>query len=149
MSTNTDNSGSARAARLRRIAASGGPTPAVRPNLGSQALDARLGKAECCPPCNPEVQWVDSPITLDLIQKDNKYYYSAEYATVTSTIDYGLLFGPPPGIDTTTYASRDGNTWTVEFVSSTPLTSFDIVTGFVFNCSPTITIQQNITFNVD
>ena len=49
MPSNTDNSGSARTTRLRRAAAAGGPTPAVRPNLGSQALDAQLGKAECCP----------------------------------------------------------------------------------------------------
>ena len=50
MPINTDNSGSARAARLRQIAASKGPIPAVRPNIGSMALDAQLGKMGCCPP---------------------------------------------------------------------------------------------------
>ena len=48
MPSNTDNSGSARAARLRRIAASQGPVPA-NSKIGSQALDTVLGKAECCP----------------------------------------------------------------------------------------------------
>lgn len=61
MPTNTDNSGTARAARLRRIAASQGPTPAVRPNIGSQALDAQLGKLECCA-CG--FNWTGSPIQL-------------------------------------------------------------------------------------
>jgi len=48
MPTNTDNSGSARAAEMRRIAASQGPVPAMQPNIGSMALDAQLGKMYCC-----------------------------------------------------------------------------------------------------
>ena len=60
MPTNTDNSGSARAARLRRISASQGPTPA-NSIIGSQALDAQLGKVECCP-CR--VDWTGSPLQL-------------------------------------------------------------------------------------
>jgi len=49
MPTNTDNSGTARAAKLRRIAAAKGPVGIlpVRPNIGSQANDAQLGKGEC------------------------------------------------------------------------------------------------------
>jgi hypothetical protein len=52
MPSNTDNSGSARAARLRQISASKGPVPVQRPNIGSMALDARLGGGQnptCCP----------------------------------------------------------------------------------------------------
>jgi hypothetical protein len=58
MPTNTDNSGTARAARLRRIVASRGPTPA-HSLIGSQALDAQLGKLECCP-----FNWTGSPLQL-------------------------------------------------------------------------------------
>ncbi len=48
MPSNTDTSGSARAAKLRRISAARGPIPVIRPNIGSQALDAVLGKGDCC-----------------------------------------------------------------------------------------------------
>jgi hypothetical protein len=44
---NTDKSGANYTARLRRIAASQGATPA-NPSIGVQALDAQLGKLECC-----------------------------------------------------------------------------------------------------
>jgi len=54
----TDNSGTARTTRLRRIAASQGPTP-VNPVIESQALDVRLGKLECCP-----FNWTGSPLQL-------------------------------------------------------------------------------------
>lgn len=51
MPNNTDNSGSARAARLRRLSAARGPVPVIRPNIGSMALDAILGRnPACCPP---------------------------------------------------------------------------------------------------
>ena len=56
MPSNTDNSGSARAARLRQISAARGPVPVIRPNIGSMALDARLGgglKPSCCPSSEP------------------------------------------------------------------------------------------------
>ena len=59
--SNTDNSGSGRASRVRRIAASQGPVPAVRPNIGSMAWDAQLGKLECC---DCKFNWVDSPTQL-------------------------------------------------------------------------------------
>lgn len=50
MPSNTDNSGSARAARLRQISAARGPIPVIRPNIGSMALDAILGRdPRCCP----------------------------------------------------------------------------------------------------
>ena len=46
---NTENSGSWYAARTRQVSASAGPTPSVRQNIGSMALDAVIGKAQCCP----------------------------------------------------------------------------------------------------
>jgi len=54
MPSNTDNSGSARAARLRRINAAKGPVPVVRPNIGSMALDAILGREPACCPSSSE-----------------------------------------------------------------------------------------------
>lgn len=51
MPSNTDNSGSARAARLRQISAARGPRPVQRPNIGSMALDARIGGGELPPSC--------------------------------------------------------------------------------------------------
>jgi len=53
MPSNTDNSGSARAARLRRISAARGPVPVIRPNIGSMALDAILGRNPACCPSEP------------------------------------------------------------------------------------------------
>lgn len=56
MPNNTDTSGSGRAARLRQISASLGPVPVQRPNIGSMALDARLGGGQnpsCCPSVTP------------------------------------------------------------------------------------------------
>ena len=51
MPNNTDNSGSARAARLRQISAARGPIPVQRPNIGSMALDARIGGGKLRPTC--------------------------------------------------------------------------------------------------
>jgi len=48
MPSNTDNSGSARAARLRRLNAARGPVPVIRPNIGSMGLDAILGREPAC-----------------------------------------------------------------------------------------------------
>lgn len=140
MSNNTDNSGTARAARLRRIAASQGPTPAVRPNLGSQALDAQLGRMICCNTCSPHVTWAAQPISIT---------NSAVYAIVDSDVSYIPVFGPPPGPATTTYASRNGNVWSVTFVSSTPIPpEFTITAGFVFDCNPKLTIDTILSFVV-
>jgi hypothetical protein len=81
---NTDNSGSGRAARVRRIAASKGPVPAVRPNIGSMAWDAQLGKQECCP-C--AFEWVDSPIRLSLQRSVGiDRYFTAIFAVATGTV---------------------------------------------------------------
>ena len=68
MPNNTDNSGSARAAHLRRLNAARGPVPVIRPNIGSMALDAILGREPaCCPPA-PTLVLINcgiSPQTLD------------------------------------------------------------------------------------
>jgi len=143
----TDYSGSAHAAKLRRIAAAGGPVPAIRPNIGSQALDAQLGRAECC--CNPQVTWEASPLQLTL---SGTYDYSAQYATTSS----GAIpqFGPvtgvtPPTAFVETNVEQSGNTWTVIFRSNTALTgSFTCLTAFVFACDPPSIISNTFTFTV-
>lgn len=66
MPNNTDTSGSVRVAKIRRIAAGKGPTPAVRPNIGSMALDAQLGKAQCCPVIPPTPPPTDPRMILTL-----------------------------------------------------------------------------------
>ena len=88
MPTNTDNSGTARAARLRRIVASQGPTPAVRPNIGSMALDAQLGKMECCP-CG--FNWTGSPIQLAYQETDGTDLFTAVFANAAG--QFVPLFG--------------------------------------------------------
>jgi hypothetical protein len=83
-SANSDNSGSARAARLRRISAAGGPIPAVRPNIGSMALDAQLGKAECC---NCAFNWTGSPIQLTYQTTEGSYlFFTAVFANAAGQV---------------------------------------------------------------
>jgi len=88
MPINTDNSGSARAARLRQIAASKGPVPAVRPNIGSMALDAQLGKMGCCPPLTLTVVLLSSSGTGPI--KDNFELTFTEPITGSSIISESL-----------------------------------------------------------
>jgi hypothetical protein len=146
----TDYSGSAHAAKLRRIAAAGGPVPAVRPNIGSQALDAQLGRAECCS-CNPQVTWAPSPLQLTL---SGTYDYSAQYATVISDVAVTPLSGEiigvtPPGAYIEVFLVPSGNTWTVTFSSDTALTGISSWEGsFQFACNPTRIISKTFTFTV-
>ena len=147
MPNNTDTSSTTRITKLRRIAVEKGPTSAVRPNSGSQALDARLGKAECCVLCNPIVQWATSPVALQETQQGSNWVYSAVYATVTASMPYQPLFGPPPP-DATTQVSRNGNVWTVSFVfSSQQQLNFSQNTAFQFECTPSTTISNTITYS--
>jgi len=145
----TDYSGSAHAAKLRRIAAAGGPVPAVRPNIGSQALDAQLGRAECC--CNPQVTWATSPVQLTL---SGTYDYSAQYATVISDVAVTPLSGEvtgytPSGAQIEVFLISSVNTWTVTFSSDTALTgSFTWEGSFEFSCNPTSIISNTFTFTV-
>jgi hypothetical protein len=81
MPTNTDNSGTARAARLRRIVASRGPTPA-NSLIGSQALDAQLGKLECCP-----FNWTGSPLPLEYQKtEETDLFFTAVFANAYGTV---------------------------------------------------------------
>jgi len=79
----TDNSGTARTARLRRIAASRGPTP-VNPVIESQALDVWLGKLECCL-CG--FNWTGSPLQL-VYQKteETDLFFTAVFANADGTV---------------------------------------------------------------
>ena len=145
----TDYSGSAHAAKLRRISAAQGPVPAVRPNIGSQALDAQLGRLECCP-CNPQVTWETSPVQLTL---SGTYDYSAQYATVISDVAVTPLSGEvtgytPPDAQIEVFLVPSGNTWTVTFRSDKALTgSFIWEATFQIACNPVITSSNNFTFN--
>ena len=128
----------------------GGPVPAVRPNIGSQALDAQLGRAECCS-CNPQVTWATSPVQLTL---SGTYDYSAQYATVISDVAVTPLSGEvtgytPSGAQIEVFLVPSGNTWTVTFSSDTALTgSFSWEGLFTFTCNPVITSSNNLTFTV-
>ena len=141
----TDYSGAARAAKLRRISASQGPVPAVRPNIGSQALDAQLGRMDCC--CNPQVVWEASPLQLTT----SGLSYSAQYATTSSGAipQFGQVTGYTPNtafIETS--VEQSGNSWTVIFTSDVPLSgSFTCLTAFTFACAPSVIISKTFTFD--
>ena len=80
MPSNTDNSGSARAARLRRISAARGPVPVIRPNIGSMALDAILGREPaCCPspsePPAPTLVLITCGISLQTLDPSIEYIF--------------------------------------------------------------------------
>jgi len=139
----TDTSGAARAAKLRRISASQGPVSAA--NIGSQALDAQLGRMDCC--CNPTVTWSDSPLQLTT----SGLSYSAQYATTSSGAipQFGQVTGyTPSGAIITVSVTNSGNSWTVIFISDVALTgSFTCLTGFQFTCNPSVIIDKTFTFN--
>lgn len=83
MPNNTDNSGSARAARFKRISAAQGPTPAIRPNIGSMALDAVIGKGLCCPsdsappppPVYPTLVFISCGISTQTLSPNTQYVF--------------------------------------------------------------------------
>jgi hypothetical protein len=77
MPSNTDNSGSARAARLRRISAARGPVPVIRPNIGSMALDAILGRAACCPsePPAPTLVLINCGVPPQTLDPSIEYFF--------------------------------------------------------------------------
>lgn len=149
----TDYSGAARAAKLRRISASQGPVPAVRPNIGSQALDAQLGRLDCCPVlCNPQVNWATSPIQLTQSLEPG-FVYGAPYATVISDVAVTPLSGQvtgytPSGANITVNITNSGNSWKVIFTSDVALTgSLTWGPEFVFACVPPIINGIFLTFN--
>jgi hypothetical protein len=77
MPSNTDNSGSARAARLRRLNAARGPVPVIRPNIGSMALDAILGREpECCASSEPTHVLVNCGISPQSLDPSIKYLFT-------------------------------------------------------------------------
>jgi hypothetical protein len=90
MPNNTDKSGANYTARIRRIAALQGATPA-NPSIGVQALDAQLGKLECCA-CR--FNWNGSPIQL-AYQKavGTDVFFTAVFANA-----YGTVVPEFPGI---------------------------------------------------
>ena len=148
----TDYSGAARAAKLRRISASQGPVSAVRPNIGSQALDAQLGRLDCCPVlCNPQVNWETSPIQLTQSQG---FVYSAPYATVISDVAVTPVSGEvtgytPPEAFITVSIENTGNLWVVIFTSDMALTgSLTWGPEFVFACVPPIINGIFLTFTL-
>lgn len=150
----TDNSGTARAAKLRRISASQGPVPPIRPNIGSQALDALLGRMDCCPnPCNPQVYWENSPIQLTL-RVTSGFEYSARFATVISDVTVTPLSGQvtgytPPNAFITVNIKKSGVSWTVIFTSDMALTgSLSWGSEFIIACNPPIISSNNLTFTV-
>jgi len=153
MPTNTDYSGSARAARLRRITAAQGPAGIlpVRANIGSMALDAKLGQAYCCANPDPYVQWTTSPITLRESRNGSNWVYSAVYARVTSTTTFYPLFGelvPSPQDTTEIKVQVNGPVWTIQFVFSSQQQdlSFSQIAGFTFNYATPITLQNTFTY---
>jgi hypothetical protein len=150
----TDYSGAARAAKLRRISASQGPVPAVRANIGSQALDAQLGGMDCClapNSCNPQVYWENSPIQLTQLPV---FVYTAQYATVISNVTITPLFGQvtgytPPNAFITVSVQVSGTSWIIIFTSDRPLTgTLSCLVEFQFACNPAITRSNNLTFTV-
>lgn len=157
MPNNTDYSGSARAAKLRRISAGKGPRPAVRPNIGSMALDAQLGQMQCCVYCDQTVQWTPSsennPIRLTVSRDGSKWVYSAVYATVTSPAPFEPLFGqldPSPQDTAEIKVQVNGNVWTVQFVftqEQNPYT-FHQVAGFRFNCTNPVTLDNTMYYTI-
>jgi hypothetical protein len=76
MPSNTDNSGSARAARLRRISAARGPVPVIRPNIGSMALDAILGRnPACCPSEAPTLVLINCGVPPQSLNPSIEYFF--------------------------------------------------------------------------
>lgn len=137
----TDTSGAGRAAKIRRISAAQGPAP--RSTIGSQ-----YGRPLCCP-CKPIVIWSDSPLQLTLT---GSYVYSAQYATVYSTVAFSPLFGQVTGVtpsdaNVTVNVTHTGNVWTVSFTSDKALTgSFTCLAAFNFACNPAVILEQTFTY---
>lgn len=102
MPSNTDNSGSARAARLRRISAARGPVPVIRPNIGSMALDAILGRElGCCDSSSPPTPLVPDLILINCGISPQTLNPSIEYLfgnNTSETVDLALTdnSGYPP-----------------------------------------------------
>jgi hypothetical protein len=161
MPNNTDYSGSARAAKLRRIAAGKGPVGIlpVRPNIGSMALDAKFGRAECCVYCDQTVEWTSSSDKGRIVLSEsrdsfNNWVYSAIYATVSSSIPYEPLFGqldPPPPDAAETRVKQNGNVWTVQFVFSSEQQelNFSQATAFKFDCTPPVMSENTMYYTIE
>lgn len=154
MPTNTDNSGTARAARLRRISASQGPTPA-NPIIGSQALDAQLGKAECCA-CR--FDWTGSPIQLayqETVATD--LLFTAVFANAAGQVDrqFGQPEASPCGTgvaEIETFYSNNAGTLSVTYKISNvgdsyiPATITQLIAILVTCDGVTTTYERTITF---
>lgn len=112
MPNNTDNSGSARAARLKKISTAQGPVPAIRPNIGSMALDAVIGKGLCCPAPSEtpitsiEFIFISCGIPTQTVSPNIGYIFynnTENPCTITLTDIYGshttYTIGATPGSD--------------------------------------------------
>ena len=150
---NTDNSGSARAARVRRIAASRGPVPAVRPNIGSMAWDAQLGKLECCA-C--KFSWTGSPIQLEYQKTEGTdRFFTAVFANANGIVvpAFGESIPSPCGarrtIIETLYSNNSGVLSVIYKISTLSYTPATITQRIFLTCEgSTATYSKNITFNI-
>lgn len=153
MPTNTDNSGTARAARLRRILASQGPMP-TNSNTASMALDAKLGKLECCP-CG--FGWTGSPIQLAYQETVGTYlFFTAVFANAGGQIipQFGQAEPSPCGtrgtIIETLYSNNAGALSVIykisnESFSYIPATITQQI-ALIVTCDSTTTYERTITF---
>jgi len=154
-SRNSDNSGAARSQRIRRISAAGGPK--VRTNIGSMALDAQLGKIECC---NCAFNWIDSPIQLTYQQTVGNYlFFTAVMAFANGSVVPQFGIANPSSCGTriaeieTLYSNNSG-TLSVSYkisnagVSYTPATITQEIFLTVTCEGVTKTYSKDITFMI-
>ena len=149
----TDNSGTGRAARLRRILASQGPVP-TNSTSASMALDAKLGKLECCP-CG--FGWTGSPIQL-AYQKTigTDLFFTAVFANAGGQIipQFGEAEASPcdtSGAVIETFYSNNAGTLSVTYKISNEGDSYIPATitqqiALLVTCEGVTTYERTITF---
>ena len=154
-SANSDNSGAARAQRIRRISAAGGPK--VRTNIGSMALDAQLGKIGCC---NCTFIWVGSPVQLTYQKTEGTdRFFTAVFANAAGQVVPQFGIANPSSCGTriaeieTLYSNNSG-TLSVSYkisnagVSYTPATITQEIFLTVTCEGVTKTYSKDITFMI-
>jgi hypothetical protein len=126
MPTNTDNSGTARTARLRQILASQRPLP-NNLKIASLALDVKLGKMECCP-CR--FNWTGSPIQLAYQETaGTDLLFTAVFANATGQVvpQFGQVDPSPCGTGVAqieTFYSNNGGALSVTYTISNESPSY-------------------------
>ena len=155
ISRNSDNSGAARAQRIRRISAAGGPK--VRTNIGSMALNAQLGKAECC---NCAFNWTGSPIQLTYQKTEGtNLFFTAVFANAEGQVvpQFGISIPSPCGargtIIETLYSNNAGILSVIYKISNAGLSYIPAtITQEIFltvTCEGVTTAySKNITFMI-